>query len=282
MLPRRPVSLLVAMIVTAWRQRKAILGGACCGLLLYKPQLAVVLAGMMALDLGPRVLLGMGSVAATFVLITAWSMPGALGDYLVRLPANLQVMQVEHSYLWERHATLRAFWRLLLQGRGPGEASPWVTVLTAACAFAGAAGLLIARFRRGANDNPWTGESRSRRRDRLIAATIATTPLLMPFYFDYDLLLLAVPAVLLASELNSRSMGAELGRRDRWLIRIWCAMALWMTANPALGNLTHVNGTVILLSIMTSLLIKRAAERDTLEAVAERVNVVVVPRRAAA
>ena len=30
-------------------------------------------------------------------------------------------------------------------------------------------------------------------RDRLIAATIVATPLLMPFYFDYDLLLLSVP-----------------------------------------------------------------------------------------
>jgi hypothetical protein len=274
--------ILVAMIVTAWRQRKATLGGICCGLLLYKPQLAVVLAAMMALDLGPRVLLGLGIVAATFTLVTAWTMPGALGDYLLKLPANLHVMQVENSYLWERHVTFRAFWRLLLQGRGPGEVSPPVTILTAACAFAGAAGLLIARFRSGASDNPWTGESASRRRDRLIAATIAATPLLMPFYFDYDLLLLAVPAVLLAAELSGRSVGSELSRRDRWLLGTWCTMALWMTVNPGLGNLTRVNGTVILLSIVTSLLTRRAAERDRLEAVAERVNVVPAPRRAAA
>jgi hypothetical protein len=214
--------------------------------------------------------------------MTAWTMPGVLGDYIVKLPANLHVMQVENSYLWERHVTFRAFWRLLLQGRGPGEVSPWGSILSGACAFAGAAGLLIARFRRGGNDNPWTGESPSRRRDRLIAATIAATPLLMPFYFDYDLLLLAVPAVLLAAELSSDSVVAELERRDRWLVGTWCVMALWTMVNPGLGNLTHVNGTVILLSILTSLLIRRAAQRDTLEAVAETVNVVVVaPRRAA-
>ncbi len=34
----------------------------------------------------------------------------------------------------------------------------------------------------------------------LIAATVASTPLLMPFYFDYDQLLLAIPAVLFAAE----------------------------------------------------------------------------------
>ena len=49
--------MLVAMIVTAWRQR-GIAAGICCGLLLYKPQLAVVLAIVMALDLGPRVAAG--------------------------------------------------------------------------------------------------------------------------------------------------------------------------------------------------------------------------------
>jgi hypothetical protein len=280
--------MILAMIVTAWRQRKALIGGVCCGLLLYKPQLAVVLAIVMALDLGPRVLLGMGTVAATLVLVTGWLMPGALGDYLVKLPANLHVMQIENAYLWERHVTLRAFWRLLLQGRGPGEASRVVTVLTAACAFACAAGLLIARFRgingprTNATDNPWTGESTSRRRDRLIAATIAATPLLMPFYFDYDLLLLAVPAVLLAAEFNSRPIGAQLCRRDRWLLGTWCAMALWMVVNPGLANVTRVNGTVILLSTITTLLISRAIEREALEAVVETRHVEVARHRAAA
>ena len=37
-------------------------------------------------------------------------------------------------------------------------------------------------------------------RDRGIAAAIVCTPLLTPFYFDYDLLLLSVPAVLFAAE----------------------------------------------------------------------------------
>ena len=95
----------------------------------------------------------------------------AIGDYLVKLPANLHVMQIENAYLWERHVTLRAFWRLLLQGRGAGDVSPAVTVLTLACGVAIAGGLLIRAALRGirvdgnnSSDNPWTGECTSRRR----------------------------------------------------------------------------------------------------------------------
>ena len=53
------------------------------------------------------------------------------------------------------------------------------------------------------------------RRDRLIAAAIAATPLLMPFYFDYDQLLLAIPAVLLAAEwLRGPAGGAGVAARS--------------------------------------------------------------------
>src|SRR2546430_4183331 len=58
----------------------------------------------------------------------------------------------------------------------------------------------------------WKSSRRTASPDRAIAATIAAMPLLMPFYFDYDLLLLAVPATLYAarseehtSELQSQS-----------------------------------------------------------------------------
>ena len=99
------------------------------------------------------------------------------------------------------------------------------------------------------------------RRDRLIAATIASTPLLMPFYFDYDLLLLAVPAALLSAELSGRTIGATLNKPDRWLIGTWTMMFLWMMINPGMGGLTRVNGTVILLTGVSVLLIRRANRR---------------------
>jgi hypothetical protein len=86
----------------------------------------------------------------------------------------------------------------------------------------------------------------------------------MPFYFDYDLLLLAVPAVLLASEMLARPVGARTCPADRWLIASWCSLFLWMMVNPGLANMSHVNGTVILLSCVASLLITRAIRGDAL------------------
>jgi hypothetical protein len=80
----------------------------------------------------------------------------------------------------------------------------------------------------------------------------------MPFYFDYDLLLLAVPATLLAAELNGRTTGAAARPSDRWLVGAWAAMFLWLTINPGLAGMTRVNGTVILLSAVATLLTTRA------------------------
>ena len=82
---------------------------------------------------------------------------------------------------------------MLFQGREVGETLLVVNVLTALCTFALGAGLISAwhRFRSRPLDDCWTGETRGVALDRLIVATIVAMPLLMPFYFDYDLLLLA-------------------------------------------------------------------------------------------
>ena len=113
-----------------------------------------------------------------------------------------------------------------------------VNLLTIACGLAVGAGLVLAMLaarREDAADGCWTGESRAIRCDRLIAATIVAMPLLMPFYFDYDLLLLAVPAVLLASEIASRPPGCALSSSDRRLIGFWIALYLWLMINPVLA-----------------------------------------------
>jgi hypothetical protein len=279
--------LLVAMAASAWRQRRAIAGGIACGLLLYKPQLAAVLAVVMAFDLGWRVMLGMGGVAGTLIASTAMSMPGAIGEYLISLPRNLHAMQVEGTYAWERHVTFKSFFRLLFEGRGPGEIGWTVSLLTVAFAALVGAGLLLALVRsRGKRsfDDPWTGQSNSLRRDRLIAATIAASPLIMPFYFDYDLLLLSVPATLLAAELCARPVGATMSRRDQWLFGTWWALFLWLMVNPGVASTIGLNVTVILLTAVVTLLLARAIRRDDLERVAEpqRVEVTVRNRRRAA
>ena len=237
--------VLLCLVVQAWRSGRALAAGLLGGLLFYKPQLAAVIAVVMVLNLGPRCLLGLAMTGGALLLINVLSLPGSLMDYLHRLPLNVHNFQAENPYLWERHATFVSFWRLLLQGRAIGEASMAVRLLSGVCCtlLGGALLAAVVRFRR------CTGP----RRDRLISATICAMPLLMPFYFDYDLLLLAVPAVLLAGEILRHDAGDELAPADRWLIRGWGFLFVWLFVNPAVANVTHVNLTVVLTSLVAAL-----------------------------
>ena len=227
--------LLVALAVTAWRGGYAFAAGAGVGLLLYKPQLAAALAAVLVLHRGRRAFAGVASVGGVMLLLTLLVMPGALADYVHRLPQNLHTMQVEDAYLWDRHVTLRAFWRLLLQGRGPGETGWFVQALTAACCVPLMTGLALAAFRARRRGNS----------DDLIAATVAAAPLLMPFYFDYDLLLLAAAAALVTGA-GTRSPAT------------WAALYLWLFVNPYVAGLTRVNLAVPLLFALALLLVDRA------------------------
>jgi Glycosyltransferase family 87 len=252
--------LLLCVVVTAWRRQMPVLAGACCGLMFYKPQLAAVVAVMLVLCLGARVCLGIGFVFGTMLLITGFTMPDTLGEYLTRLPANLHSIQIESTYLWERHATFKAFWRLLFQGRGPGEISGVVSLLSLLCTLLMALALLGAwwRARSISADDCWTGETRAVSRDRLIAATISAMPLLMPFYFDYDLLLLSVAAVLFAGEVLSRPVGATMSHSQKLLTGAWIGLYLWLMVNPQIAAASGINVTVVLLGAVAGLSIARA------------------------
>jgi len=72
-------------------------------------------------------------------------------------------------------------------------------------------------------------------------------PLLMPFYFDYDLLLLSAAAVLVAREQSERAVTTT-----------WIVLAGWLVVNSSVARWTHVNGTVILLTALAAMLIRRA------------------------
>jgi hypothetical protein len=91
-------------------------------------------------------------------------------------------------------------------------------------------------------------------RDRLISASIACTPLLLPYFMDYDLLLLAVPAVLFASE---RVQDASPNRADRRITMAWVALYAWAYLNPGLSGLLHVSLTVPLLTAVSWGLLNR-------------------------
>jgi hypothetical protein len=252
---------IVCLIVTAWRSRQAELAGMACGLLFYKPQLAAVLAAMLTINLGFRALAGLTLTGGLLLAITTITMPGIIDTYLHQLPLNVHWMQVEHEYLWERHVTLKALWRLAYQGHASGEAI-WVvqgmTIVT--CAGVGILLLRAAMRSRKSADEPWTGETAAGSRDRLIAATIATSPLLMPFYFDYDLLLLAVPGVLIAAEVLKRD---QRSKSDKWIARTFGMLYLWLIFNPGLARMSEINVTVMLLMALSLQLIVRASRQIT-------------------
>jgi hypothetical protein len=245
--------LLLTCAVLAWRGRRAVMAGLFIGLLAYKPQLAALVGVIALIDLGWRVFAGAAISGGALALGAILTMPGIVGTYRTSLPRLLQFMQVEHVYLWERHVTLKAFWRLLLQGHAPGEVAISVTLLASLCAAVLLVALLAAAFRcrYGHGDG-------AVRRDRLIAATIAAMPLVMPFYFDYDLLLLAIPAVLVAAG------GASFiaGRGRTLLLGTWSALFVWMIINPDVAELTRVNGAVPLLGVVAGVLVVRALRRD--------------------
>jgi hypothetical protein len=253
--------LLLTMTVTSWRQGRGVLAGAIAGLLFYKPQLAAIVAIVMVLNLGWRPLLGLAITGCALLLVTIKTMPGMIGHYLHQLPANVHYAQVLHPYMWERHATLKAFWRLLLQGHEAGELTAMMTAMYVASLALIGGGLVYAimQTRRPALDACWSGETTAIRRDRLIAAAIIAMPLLMPFYFDYDLLLLAIPAVLLANEMLRRESDLPLRTGEVWLLRAWILLFVWTMANPVVAETTGVNATVVVLTTIALLSIGRAA-----------------------
>jgi hypothetical protein len=214
------ISLLILTIaVTFWRGDRPMLAGMSAGLLAYKPQLGAVIMAAIVLTSGWRALAGIAITGSALFLATVITMPGMLEEYHRAMPGNLHQFQVVQPYLWERHVTLRAFWRLLLQGRMPGEMAPAAKALW----YVSCAGVVVLLAR------TWS----ARTRDRFMAAVIVAMPLLMPFYFDYDLLLVAVSAVLVAP---------RGGRLTFWC---WAGLFVWMMANPSLARLMGVNGTVL-------------------------------------
>ena len=284
--------LLLTATVTFWRAARPIRAGLIAGLLFYKPQLGAIVAIALVATLGWRALLGLAVTGSLLLLLTISTMPGTLTAFVTRLPANLKFMQIDHPYVWERHVTIKAFWRLLFQGRGAGEALPIVTALTGLFVLTLAIGLVIAIKRQSQIAN----RKSQIPSDSLIAATIATMPLLMPFYFDYDLMLLAIPAVLYAGQLvrsasadgivpeekssvapNVPSAEADPTKSDPWLTKAWIALYLWTLINPGIAGATRVNLTVPLLSLVASLLILRALRERATTAPISRPSLTIPP-----
>jgi hypothetical protein len=256
--------LLLTLTVTLWRaagsgdrsKSLAFFTGLVGGLLFYKPQVAALVAAMLVLDLGWRALAGYSVTGIALLVTNLIALPGTLDDYLHRLPVNVQSFQTGTVYPWEQHVTLKAFWRLLLQGHSLGDAAPLVVALTTTSALAVGLPLLRQAWLLRTSAVSEKIELSALRRDRLIAATIAAAPLLMPFYFDYDLLLLAVPAVLVAAEWAGRDRH-RLDMTDHRLLTFAAALYCWQMINTDVGEKIHLNGAVALLACVATLLIAR-------------------------
>jgi hypothetical protein len=267
--------LLVTLTVTAWRSGRGTLAGLVAGLLFYKPQLGAVLALALLASLGWRAALGLALTGTALLLVTLTTLPGSLDHFLHQMPANLHHVQTRCTYNWDRHVTFKAFFRLLLQGTAKGEVSGWAAGLTALCTAAVAVGLLrispldrwVDPIGAAARESAYPDR---RGVDRFIAATIAATPLLMPFYFDYDLLLLSVPAVLFAAEMMRRDRRLALPRCDRWLLIAWPVFYAWLLINADVAERLRLNLAVPILSGLTSLMIVRARQRRVMIIADER------------
>ena len=252
--------LLLSATIALWRSNRGVAAGVVCGLLFYKPQLGAILAAALVVSEGWRPLCGLAITGVTLLATTLITLPGTLGEFLHKLPANVVFMQVERRYLWERHATLKAFWRLMMQGYEVGEMTWLTNGLYIATALALGVGffVMIWRHRSGTPLALCPGVGK---RDRVIAATVVSMPLLMPFYFDYDLLLLSASAVLIARmHLHGE---AVVSRSVTWT---WVALFGWMMVNPSIAGATHVNGTVILLAVLSVLLIRQTMRKTQVTA----------------
>lgn len=243
--------LLLTVTISLWRAEKTYIAGIVCGLLFYKPQLGTLVAMALIILGGWRAFAGIATTGVVLTSVTLLALPGTLGDWFARMPGNIAFMQVDHRYCWERHVTLKAFWRLLLQGYGTGAMTlPANLLYLATTATLGLTLLATLWKARQSHDHQIA--------QRAMAATICAMPLLMPFYFDYDLLLLTVPATLYGID---RMKHGDVTRT----LTAWIALFVWQYFNAPGAGMSRVNLTVVLLSVVSIKMIARA--RKTMRAV---------------
>jgi hypothetical protein len=236
--------LVLAGAVALWRSQKPFAAALVGGLLLFKPQLGAVLAAVLIGTQGRRALAGVAVSAMALLLVTLLATPGSMADYLHRMPRNLAAIQVLPNYTWNRHVTFLAFWRMLLQGHVGAVPSALARTLSLCCMAVIAGGMVMAvvAYRRD-----------RRRTDRLIAATIVSIPLLMPYYMDYDMTLLSVAAVLCAVD-------AIRYGYDRSVLLAWVALYIAMEFNAAISGSTSVIPAVPFLAMLSIRLLSRVRE----------------------
>jgi hypothetical protein len=241
--------MLLTIAVTLWRGSKPLAAGIVCGLLFYKPQLGAVVAMVLCLCEGRQAILGVAITGTMLAVINVVFLPGTLHDWITRMPVNLTYMQEVSPYQWERHVTFKGLWRVAVQRGIPGPTAMSVKILWGFCEaifLGGLAAVALNTVRNGVTPTS---------RDRLIAASILTMPLVMPFYFDYDLLLISVAMVVYAADRMRNPL--DRNWEDSWFVGISCVMLVTLLFATPLASRIHVLLTIPLLAGAAAMLIRR-------------------------
>lgn len=250
------VSLLIlAVTVLAWRARRPLFAGLAWSLLCYKPQLAGIAGIAMFATLGWRFLVGAMLGLVPVLIATIDFMPGALWAFLTHLPANLTEFQRTHPPLWHRHVTLEGFARAFAAHQGWQQSAWWLSVVSP-LSVAGAislAGRSWWKLRAHQLEEEGIADLAL---DRFIALILLLMPLATSYFVDYDLLLLAAPAVLMAREMM---LTADASQAATWIRRTGPLLFIWLAINPPLAEATGISLTLPLLLAIVLLQVRRAA-----------------------
>jgi len=241
--------VILCGVVTLWRRREAFAAGMVAGLLAFKPQHAVLIWAAMSLCLGWRVLAGIASTGIVLLLLTIYTMPGSLFDFVHNMRPIVSSLQHAANYNWGRQVTFQSFWRLLIQRGVAGPTWQGLVLVSRVCSGAIAIAILVAIWR-SVRTSRLTSSP-----DRIIAAVIVCAPLIMPYYMDYDLVLLVIAAVLFASEFLADPQGVI--ESDLQLISAWVALFVVTYINPGFAREFHFNLTAVALCALALMHIRR-------------------------
>ena len=239
--------LILTVFAALLIKRRELLAGLVLSLLAYKFQYILLPAGLLLFKRRWRALigLGLGGVAtATFTLVAMG--PQVIDDY-IHLVLNLdKLMQQQGFDVYKQHSWY-GFFELLLGGT---TASNLVRPLTAGAVILTLA--LLTRIWRGswqpqAADFPF-------RLAALFIAALATSPHL----FHYDMLLIALPAILCLISIPTGSM-IEMNRLFR---RIFVIGFIWLAISGLVTPVLPFQFTPLLMFAWLSLIARTVAQAN--------------------
>jgi hypothetical protein len=215
------------------------------GLLLFKPQFAIVLFAVMAVGRQWRFLLGFGAMAVVLLGICLAMGTDVCEQYVAFARQAGEYIRTS-GYAIEKSHCWYGFFTLLAGGRPDG----WPRVATF-IATTGTLGLVVWMWRgRVRVDRPRFG--------RQVAATVFATLLVSPHLFTYDLTLLALPMALIY--LGNASC---VSKRRRIAIGMVVAMFVVANVSAPLAQLCRVQlSTLLMFGTMVVLSRPRAVVRS--------------------